>query len=230
MAGYCGHTCCEGWEIDIDPDSFNCYMKIESTFGKKLQESISRNPTPHFILQKDSRCPLLTSDNLCEMILELGANALCQICSDHPRFRNYWSDRIEIGLGMACEAAGRLILLSDHPHTLLQIGEECDEETQIPSEEEKWLWDYRNEWIASLNKNNPESRLKEYLIYRHLADALYDGQIEERIQFINTAYERILSEWNGKSLEELVQHARVFSNEFEYDDEGIKKLLSHREK
>ena len=35
---------------------------------------------------------------------------LCQVCRDHPRFRSFFNDREELGLGLCCEAAARLIL------------------------------------------------------------------------------------------------------------------------
>lgn len=224
-AGECGHTCCEGWEIDIDPASMDRYRRVGGAFGKKLRECISGGPEPHFLLREGERCPLLTEDNLCELIIREGEDALCQICTDHPRFRNYWSDRIEMGLGLACETAGRLILGSDHPLTLIPAGEDPEEEAQEPSEEERQLRACRDDLLAGAGATGPAARLKEYLIFRHLADALYDGRVEERIRFINAAWHRILAGWDGTALESLVQSAREFSNTYEYDDEGMEKLL-----
>ena len=226
IAGQCTHTCCQGWEIDIDPASLARYQAIQGPLGKKLRECISLDPEPHFILRKEDRCPFLTDSNLCELILQEGAASLCQICADHPRFRNYWSDRIEIGLGLACEAAGRLILGSDHPLRLIPLEDDPSEEAQEPSGEEKQLMACRDELLTRVEETGPTARLKEYLIYRHLADALYDGQVEQRLLFVDTAYQYILSRWDGQTLESLVQSARAFSNEYEYDDEGLEKLLT----
>ena len=225
IAGQCTHTCCQGWEIDIDPASLARYQAIQGPLGKKLRECISLDPEPHFILLEEDRCPFLTTSNLCELILQEGAASLCQICADHPRFRNYWSDRIEMGLGLACEAAGRLILGSDHPLRLIPLEDDPSEETQEPSVEEKQLMAYRDELLTRVEETGPAARLTEYLIYRHLADALYDGQVEQRLLFVDAAYQYILSRWDGRTLESLVQSARAFSNEYEYDDKGMDKLL-----
>ena len=52
-------------------------------------------------------------------ILSCGENVLCNICKDHPRFRNFRSDRTEVGLGLACEEACRLILNYNEPFCLV---------------------------------------------------------------------------------------------------------------
>ena len=226
IAGACGHTCCEGWEIDIDPDSMERYRTMDGALGDKLRRWIDPDPAPHFILSGQERCPFLTDQNLCKIILSAGPDALCQICSDHPRFRNYWSDRIEIGLGMACEEAARLILTDPRPLRLVQIGEEPGELKETPSEEEIALRRLRDQLLASVSETGPAARLREYLIYRHFADALYDGLIEERIRLIDRAFDRITSSWNGQSVSGLIECARVFSNEVEYDDEKLEQLLT----
>ena len=110
IADRCRHSCCIGWEIDIDDVTLSHYESIKGDFGKRLKENISLEDTPHFRLTEDERCPFLDECGLCDIIKTLGKDALCQICDDHPRFKNYYPDRTEIGLGLCCEAAAELIL------------------------------------------------------------------------------------------------------------------------
>ncbi len=110
IAGRCKHSCCVGWEIDIDEETFSFYQKISGPLGERLRNHISPENTPHFILGEEERCPFLNAENLCDIILEKGEEFLCQICTDHPRFRNFYTHFTEIGLGLCCEAAGALIL------------------------------------------------------------------------------------------------------------------------
>ena len=226
VAGACRHSCCEGWEIDVDPETLKRYQTMDGPLGAKLKRCVVPGPEPHFILSAQERCPFLTNQNLCEIILQAGEDALCQICADHPRFRNYWSDRIEIGLGMACEEAARLILTSSHPLCLVPAPEEPKEQPEAPSEEELALRNYRDQLLASVSETGPAARLREYLIYRHLADALYDGRVEERRRLVDRAFERITDGWDGRSISDLIEKARVFSNEVEYDDEKLEQLLT----
>ena len=119
IADRCQHSCCIGWEIDIDADALAYYQNIKGAFGDKLRRFISEEETPHFILGEHDRCPFLNKKNLCDIYTELGEEHLCQICADHPRFRNFLEDRTEIGLGLSCEAAAELILTFPDPMQLI---------------------------------------------------------------------------------------------------------------
>ncbi len=111
IADRCKHSCCIGWEIDVDEDTYMYYKEIGGAFGTRLLGNIESDAqSAHFCLDKDERCPFLNRQGLCDIITTLGEDALCQICADHPRFRNFYADRTEIGLGLCCEAAAELIL------------------------------------------------------------------------------------------------------------------------
>lgn len=123
IAGSCRHSCCVGWEIDVDEQSLERYKAVPGELGKKLRVNIDTSDCPHFKLGAGERCPFLNEQNLCELILELGEDSLCQICSDHPRFRNEFSGRTEIGLGLCCEAAAALILGHSDPVQLASVSD-----------------------------------------------------------------------------------------------------------
>lgn len=136
IAGKCKHSCCVGWEIDVDDETFEYYKSVSGEFGKRLDNGISaEGEMPHFALSADERCPFLNENNLCDIILNLGEDRLCQICADHPRYRNFFSDRTEIGLGLCCEAAGRLILTCEKKTRLVVI--EDDGVDELVSDEEQ---------------------------------------------------------------------------------------------
>lgn len=118
IADQCRHNCCIGWEIDIDKETHCRYRSVSGPFGERLKNAIALEETPHFILGPDERCPFLNESNLCEIITEFGEGSLCQICRDHPRFRNEFTGHTEMGLGLCCEAAGRLILSQKEPAVL----------------------------------------------------------------------------------------------------------------
>lgn len=126
IADQCRHSCCIGWEIDIDPESLTRFQSISGELGKRLRKNICiEAEEAHFRLDAQERCPFLNGKGLCELILQLGEDSLCQICADHPRFRNFFSDREEIGLGLCCEAAARLILGQEKPAVLFERSDGC---------------------------------------------------------------------------------------------------------
>ncbi len=80
IAGRCRHSCCIGWEIDVDEDTYDAYQSVTGEIGERLRASLSDEDTFHFILGEGERCPFLNRDNLCDLILSLGEDSLCEIC------------------------------------------------------------------------------------------------------------------------------------------------------
>ncbi len=111
IADKCHNNCCTGWEIDIDSTTLTKYNELTGSFGELIKKNISiSDDSASFKLTDDERCPFLNSSGLCDIILNLGEASICQICTDHPRFRNFYSGLTEIGLGMCCEEAAKLIV------------------------------------------------------------------------------------------------------------------------
>ncbi len=128
IAGACKDSCCIGWEIDIDEKTADKYRNVSGDFGCRLKENILCDEEgSHFIL-KGERCPFLNEQNLCDIYINLGEEALCDICDQHPRYHEWYGDWKESGVGLCCEAAGKLIFSqNDNSFELCEITEEADE-------------------------------------------------------------------------------------------------------
>ena len=128
-ADKCTDSCCIGWEIDIDSETAGYYKSITGEFGKRLAENIADGS---FVLAENERCPFLNNRNLCDIFTELGEEHLCQICTDHPRYFEWFGTIKEGGIGLCCEEAARIILSSEHEEAERMIPDEdedrCDEE------------------------------------------------------------------------------------------------------
>ncbi|HRR76510.1 MAG TPA: flagellin lysine-N-methylase [Ruminococcus sp.] len=129
IADKCRDNCCIGWEIDIDEDTHSYYKSTGGSFGERLRGNISGGS---FILGDDERCPFLNSRNLCDIYTTLGEEHLCRICTEHPRFYEWFGSFKEGGIGLCCEESARIILSSDADITEREIQEnddtQCDEE------------------------------------------------------------------------------------------------------
>ena len=135
IASACPDNCCIGWEIDIDEISAQRYQQVGGAFGEQLRESIQRDGETACFRLKGERCALLNDQNLCEIILYLGEDALCQICRDHPRFTETFGELRETGVGLCCPEAGRLLFSDPEPVQFClketpepAVAEECDPE------------------------------------------------------------------------------------------------------
>lgn len=121
IADKCEHSCCIGWEIDVDKVTLEKYKSLNTDYGRVIADSISYEDTPHFKLGECDRCPHLDERGLCKIILNEGEDLLSDICREHPRFYNFTSVA-EVGIGMSCPEAARIILSSPDYTTTECVG------------------------------------------------------------------------------------------------------------
>ncbi len=215
IQGRCRHNCCIGWEIDIDQESYDRYRGIKGEFGTRLKEAIKMEEgTPVFQLTEEERCPFLNEDYLCDMILELGEDALCEICTAHPRFVNFFSDREEWGLGLCCEAAAELIIKQKEPVTFL---EESDTEVEWQEGEETVFFSLREEIYDEIQDRTKHVSVRIREIAERWEVFLPDwepcqwGKFLEGLERLDTAWEKQLDTLKGLHTFE----SKVWSEEWE---------------
>ena len=166
IADKCKDNCCVGWEIDIDTSSAECYKNADGEFGARLRDNIQWGETCSFKL-KGERCPFLNDKNLCEIIINMGEDKLCQICDDHPRYFEWFSNVKEGGIGLCCEEAARIIVADKEKFGTYEV--DCDDEGCDDYSEELYnlLCFARDEIIGVLeNEEMPfASRIASVLSY-----------------------------------------------------------------
>ncbi len=215
IASRCKHSCCIGWEIDVDDDKYEEYMKKDGDFGDRLRENITEGEERHFILKEGDRCPFLNCDNLCDIIINMGEGALCQICRDHPRFVNCFSDRDEVGIGMCCEEAARIILTNKDKTEI--VGDDC------PDDEEAVFFNFRKQVFGILQD-------REWTIDERIENvcALYGLCLPERDWYrIYAELERLDDSWNEK-LELLKSDEKELTSNWETEFEQILVYFVYR--
>lgn len=151
IADRCQDSCCIGWEIDIDEDTFSYYKSVEGDFGGRLRSHMVTEDVNSFTLEKNGWCPFLNSQKLCDICIELGEEALSEVCTEFPRFTMEYEDVREKVLSLSCEEVGRLIFCTDkkiawEEHELSEdfceeVWEDADEESELGEEDadDKWF-------------------------------------------------------------------------------------------
>ena len=63
IAGECTDTCCAGWDVDVDKESYKQYRRVIGSFGNKLRSVMvpSEDGGCTFTL-KEGRCPFLNTN------------------------------------------------------------------------------------------------------------------------------------------------------------------------
>ena len=162
IADRCKHSCSIGWEIDIDDETLEKYRSVKGDFGARLRRGIETEEfCAHFRLEENERCPFLNQNGLCDIILTLGEDYLSQICTDHPRFCSFYGDRTEIGLGLCCEEAARLLLSKRNKTEFLVWDDDGEEEIQTEKEERFFALREKLFMLAQDRKKPISERMKD---------------------------------------------------------------------
>ena len=191
IASKCKHNCCIGWEIDIDKDTYSKYLNVSCDFKILLKQNIVGGKNPHFKLASGGRCPFLNSQNLCDIIINLGEENLCEICKLHPRFINYFENRVEVGLGLCCEEAARIILTNKEKVQLVKI----EGEDTTDSVEESSFLNLRNRIVEAFQDRTKsiDNRIKNAL---GLLGVEHQEHTRKEIYDIYKPLERLEESWN----------------------------------
>ena len=135
LAGACPHTCCEKWEVVLDPETVRRYKTVPGPLGEKLRAAMEADAEGDVCFPlRGGRCPFLDEENLCEIHRQLGEAATSVTCRTHPRFTEDYGPFREVSLCASCPAALELLLGTDAPLTFPET------ETAEPEEPgDPWL-------------------------------------------------------------------------------------------
>lgn len=174
IASRCKDSCCAGWEIDIDEDSYAYYNSVEGKFGKRLKESMyEADPDDdgggyRFKLKGKKRCAMLNDHNLCDLYTALGEEALCEVCTEYPRFSLIYGDVEQKALSLSCEEVGRILFERTEPEKLvdIELPGNCDDGEDDPAYVAfmEWVQQESVNILQNRTHNIPE-RMREFLAW-----------------------------------------------------------------
>jgi lysine-N-methylase len=123
VGGDCKDTCCAGWEIDIDEETFYYYQTLNGDIGNRIKESIKiEGEDVFFPLTKNNRCPFLNDKNLCDIYSALGEESLCQVCTEYPRYYLRLQEYEQIDMSLSCMELGRIFFENDEKICFIKRG------------------------------------------------------------------------------------------------------------
>lgn len=121
LADACPDTCCEGWRIGIDKETYAIYQRssdpvLKPKFQQLITINAARTSDDHYasFVTSRGRCTFL-SQGLCSIQQRLGESYLGAACASFPRVTNLVNDVLERSLDLSCPEAARLALLNPAP-------------------------------------------------------------------------------------------------------------------
>lgn len=130
----CVDTCCAGWDINIDEDTYEKYInstgKLKELVHGKIREN--RNSSDYLnkgfmILKENNKCPFLNDNLLCDIHGGVGEENLCITCKRFPRVYNIVDGVYEKSGLPSCPEICTKALLNKDKMEFIEIEEVVDE-------------------------------------------------------------------------------------------------------
>lgn len=119
--GSCPDSCCMGWNISVDKETFHDYRRVTHPALKPLIKihlvQLNKNSIANHgklnLKPTNSHCGLHNDEGLCGIQQALGEDALSDTCFTYPRNIVKVEDRFEQSLTLSCPEAARLALTQE---------------------------------------------------------------------------------------------------------------------
>ncbi|MDU1054402.1 flagellin lysine-N-methylase [Clostridium baratii] len=113
IADKCKFTCCEGWDINIDTNTYNKWTKVNND-SEYLLSNVKvkkcENKDMYFINKENHEaCPFLDKQGLCYVVKRHGEEYLSSTCHMFPRIENVFDYRKELSLSCSCPEVVEII-------------------------------------------------------------------------------------------------------------------------
>lgn len=223
IASRCKDSCCAGWEIDIDDESYEYYRSVEGAFGDRLRESmfVAEDGGYRFKLKGPKRCAMLNDNNLCDLYTALGEEALCEVCTEYPRFSLVYGQVEQKALSLSCEEVGRILFGRTEPEQLIDIElpGDCEDDEEDPQYVAFMEW-VQKEAVAILQNRELSitERTREFLAWCDRVQTIINySQAKDDLSILeawkNQDADREIREWEQKNIEGKEKPARNLSYE-----------------
>lgn len=127
----CEDSCCIGWKVTVDEDTYKKYKKsrdleLKPLFKNKVTRQRSNPCSSSYAkikMEDGRRCSFLSEENLCRVQLKLGEEYLSNTCTVYPRAINSINGVIEKSATTSCPEVARLALLNPNGIDFAEIEE-----------------------------------------------------------------------------------------------------------
>ena len=118
LGSECEDTCCEGWGIVIDRDTYDKYRNDPGLSALVAIHPAATGSRDFARIRLDGiRCPAL-ADGICSVQQTFGESCISDMCSSFPRVLNVVDGVLERSLHLSCPEAARLVLRDPEAMTL----------------------------------------------------------------------------------------------------------------
>lgn len=143
--GECPNTCCKGWRIVFDGETYHRYLNEPGKTGKRLRSAIKKIDGDVYLRGSLRRCKFYEKSGLCRLQRTTGTDYIPEVCRVFPRFRQHYGFFSEETLFLSCPVAARLFLAHLDDLAFVESPSAVDYERWGTNEDEAYLC-----WLESL--------------------------------------------------------------------------------
>lgn len=114
IADRCPATCCSGWKITVDQESYHRFAQISDDELRQdiLENLVEQDGTFRFANRQNGDCAMLDADGLCRIQRKTREEMLCHTCRKFPRITAEISgyDLVCLSLAASCPVVAGYIL------------------------------------------------------------------------------------------------------------------------
>lgn len=208
----CTDSCCTGWDINIDEDTYNKYINSNGRFKELLEGKYLENKNEHdcfnhgfMVLKEESRCPFLNADMLCDIHGGFGEENLCITCKSYPRVYNIVDEVYEkSGLPSCIEICKRAFINKDKMEFVEGTEDILEKEIEI------------RRIIDTEAFEGTESLFQYFWDIRVISINIMQNRnfyIEERLNILKNFYEQVKELHNTQDFDEIEELLEDFNKE-----------------
>lgn len=174
IADKCKFTCCSGWDINIDSNTYEKWNK-EKNKCKDILNKLKFIDNDYIIINKKTNdtCPFLDNRRLCNIVKSNGDEYLSLTCQRFPRIENTFEGIKELTLSCSCPEVVDIIGKIEEEIILVNCN---NDDTDIPIEIK-----IRDTIIKIIKEKNLNIESKLIVSYRMLLNILDNEELTEEV-------------------------------------------------
>lgn len=201
IADKCRFTCCSGWDINIDINTYEKWNKENNKFNNMLNKLNFVDENNIIVNKKISdSCPFLDDTGLCNIVKNNGDEYLSLTCKTFPRIENLFDGIKELTLSCSCPEVVDII---DKIEEIILEKHHNDDYTELPIEMK-----IRDTIIHIIKEKDINIESKLLISYRMLLNILDNEEITEEIVLDE------LRKYNNIILQETLENNIEYNNTF----------------
>ena len=202
IAGKCRFTCCSGWDINIDINTYEKWNKENNNFRNMLNKLNFVDENNIIINKKTSdSCPFLDDRGLCNIVKNNGDEYLSLTCKTFPRIENSFEGIKELTLSCSCPEV--VDIIDKIEEEIILENHNNYEDIDLPIEMK-----IRDTIIKIIKEKDLNIESKLFISYRMLLNILDNEEITEEIVLDE------LRQYNNITLQETLENNSDYNNTF----------------